>query len=413
MDKPDLVNLLALLVGDRVPDFTHFTEAIQNPEKADSGLKAIHALFGTLYPTGSQSIIAKLPEPAFLRMEAETAAFLADYLPRLEREVNKRGPIHDAELLRELVIHRFKVVAGECMAVCASAQEFEEELRWNIARFVCYDLSQHGWLSDSMVEELDAGFTLFVMRAKPWVDSAHEPAAMDDEGTNRVSSTAFEALPGRYAALARVAGRQGYQVGTITCKALSHLALKLRAEACKRAADGTETQSGQPARMESSSTEPDVTATTTKPVTTGRKRGPKGTTVSTELEVQAKENATQQPAASFDWDTVEIRFLSDERVQIRTGTNAETRNYAEFGFEDGRSGKPNRAWAMLRWLAEHDGAAKHGGEEKAWAKVEKRVEEIRRVLRAHFGTSDDPLPFIAGKGYQARFRIRSSPSYDS
>jgi len=413
MDEPDSPNPVELFLGARVPEFARFREAIQNPEKADSGLKAMLALVGTLYPVGA-SIIDKLSQPALMGIEAETAAYLADYRPKFEQEAHRSGPIHDAELLRELVIHQFSLVARECMGVCASAEEFEARLRWDIAWFVCISLSQYGWLSDSMMEELDAGFTLFVMRAEPWWIRP-ESAVMENEETSRVDTTASETLPGRYADFARVAGRRGYQVGTITCKALSHLALRLRAEALKQAAAGAFSKTDQsgaigPSGDKSNAGRAGPAVNAGKSEGNGRKRGPKG---STELEVQPKETAIQQPAASFDWDTVEIRFLSDERVQIRTGTNAETRNYAEFGFEDGRSGKPNRAWTMLRFLAEHDGAVKHAGEEKAWAKVEKRVEEIRRVLRAYFGTSDDPFPFVTGTGYRARFKMTSSRSYDS
>ena len=119
-------------------------------------------------------------------------------------------------------------------------------------------------------------------------------------------------------------------------------------------------------------------------------------------------------AVAATWDAIEISFLSDERVQIRTGAKSETRNYAEFGFADGRSGKANRAWEILRMLAEQGGtirdAAKAG---RTWPKVEKRMQEIRKVLRIHFGISADPIPFIKDTGYQARFKISCSPSYDT
>ena len=112
------------------------------------------------------------------------------------------------------------------------------------------------------------------------------------------------------------------------------------------------------------------------------------------------------------WETIEISFLSDERVQIRDGDKTETRNSTEFGFEDRRSGKPNRAWETLRALAEQGGiirdTAKTG---HTWAKVEKRIQEIRRVLRKHFGISADPIPFVEGAGYQAHFKINCRPSY--
>ena len=112
------------------------------------------------------------------------------------------------------------------------------------------------------------------------------------------------------------------------------------------------------------------------------------------------------------WETIEILFLSDERVQIRNGTNTETRNYAEFGFHDARNGKPNRAWETLRALAEQRGVirdATTAGQE--WPKVEKRIQEIRKVFRERFTISHDPIPFVAGAGYQACFKIGCSPSF--
>ena len=117
-------------------------------------------------------------------------------------------------------------------------------------------------------------------------------------------------------------------------------------------------------------------------------------------------------AGAATWGAVEIVFLSDKRVQIRNGTNSETLNYAEFGFEDGRTGNPNHAWETLCALAEQGGtiqdASKIGG---SWRKVEKRIQEIRKVLREHFLISADPIPFISGVGYKACFKIRCGPSF--
>jgi hypothetical protein len=114
------------------------------------------------------------------------------------------------------------------------------------------------------------------------------------------------------------------------------------------------------------------------------------------------------------WDAIEILFLSEERVQIRKGATTETRNYTEFGFEDGRSGKPNLAWKTLLALAAERGilrnAAKTG---QQWVDVEKRMQEIRKVLRKHFQISADPIPFVEGTGYQALFKISCRPSFDT
>jgi hypothetical protein len=119
-------------------------------------------------------------------------------------------------------------------------------------------------------------------------------------------------------------------------------------------------------------------------------------------------------AEAATWDAIEIRFLSDERVQIRNGATTETRNYTELGFEDGRNGKPNRAWEAFRVLATERGIIRDAGKTgRTWPKVEKRMQEIRKVLRKHFHISADPVPFVEGTGYQALFKINCRPSFDT
>jgi hypothetical protein len=116
------------------------------------------------------------------------------------------------------------------------------------------------------------------------------------------------------------------------------------------------------------------------------------------------------------WQGIEILFLSDERVQVRNGTNTETHNYAELGFADRRvrhgKPKPNQAWMTLRAMAELNGIVRDGAKtHAAWPKVEKRMQEIRKRLREHFGITADPIPFVEGTGYQACFKIGCSPSF--
>jgi hypothetical protein len=114
------------------------------------------------------------------------------------------------------------------------------------------------------------------------------------------------------------------------------------------------------------------------------------------------------------WGDIDLTFLSEERVQIRIGKELRTCNYSEFGFEDRRSGKPNRAWALLMALAKsRDGLQRSEWTEKRWPLVEKRIQEIRKVLREYFGLDDDPLPYAEGNGYRPRFRIRCGESFDS
>jgi hypothetical protein len=118
------------------------------------------------------------------------------------------------------------------------------------------------------------------------------------------------------------------------------------------------------------------------------------------------------------WQTIEISFLSDERVQIRRGTNTETFNYGELGFADLRvkrgKPKPNQAWITLRAMAQQNGIIPETAKASAaWPKIEKRVQEIRKALRKHVSITADPIPFVDGTGYQACFKIGCSPSFQT
>ncbi len=120
------------------------------------------------------------------------------------------------------------------------------------------------------------------------------------------------------------------------------------------------------------------------------------------------------------WEDLEIRFLSDLRVQITVGDQTETRNYAEMGFASEKNQKPVLAWTTLRKLAEAEGVMRIAGDSQQWAKVEKRMQELRRKLKRLFNLIDEPLPFTKKTrpqqdvfGYRARFNIRCGPSYES
>jgi len=124
----------------------------------------------------------------------------------------------------------------------------------------------------------------------------------------------------------------------------------------------------------------------------------------------SSENVADERAVA--WEDIKIEFLSDERIQVSAPNIAKTLNYAEFGFEDGRNEKPNQAWITLRSLAEQGGILRRPTiEGQKWSDIEKRVQEIRRVFRTHFGVAGDPLPFVKHIGYQAQFKIGCSQSY--
>jgi hypothetical protein len=129
---------------------------------------------------------------------------------------------------------------------------------------------------------------------------------------------------------------------------------------------------------------------------------------------QKQDNAEQQPElAPKSWQELEIAFLSDERVEICCGgTNRQTYNYAELGFQDRRNEKPNRAWVMLREIAEKKGTIPRPSPGKDRAKIQKRMEEIREKLLGRFNIEADPIPFN-GNTYQASFKISCRASFET
>jgi hypothetical protein len=115
------------------------------------------------------------------------------------------------------------------------------------------------------------------------------------------------------------------------------------------------------------------------------------------------------------WEDIEIRFLSEERVQIFVnGRPGDTKNFAEMGFEDhrGKGGKPRQAWHLLKVLSANDGIfpvrgiSGHQG-------IQKRAQELRDSLSKHFRIAGDPLPFVEGIGYKTRCKISRSPAYQT
>jgi hypothetical protein len=141
---------------------------------------------------------------------------------------------------------------------------------------------------------------------------------------------------------------------------------------------------------------------------------PEAETTEDSPQTSVRDGDTADRRTAADWNAIEISFLSDERVQIRNGTKTETCNYGELGFADRRNGKPNQAWLTLRALAQTRGIIRDAATTgRSWPKVEKRIQEIRKALRNHFGISTDPVPFVEGTGYQACFKIGCSASFDT
>jgi hypothetical protein len=119
------------------------------------------------------SVITRLAPEALHRIESEMEKLTAAFIPQFQSQAGK-SLRKDAELLSELVSREYETVAGECLPVCESPEEFETELWAGINQYVKYAVDKIPILTDSMREELDAGFTFFVMRANPWMSILKE-----------------------------------------------------------------------------------------------------------------------------------------------------------------------------------------------------------------------------------------------
>jgi hypothetical protein len=148
---------------------------------------------------------------------------------------------------------------------------------------------------------------------------------------------------------------------------------------------------------------------------------PKDTSIHN-VSVQSRSSLPATERCPATWQDVRLEFISDHSVQVTVNAKTYPKNYAEMGFADRRKGTPTLAWQILRRLAESDGTISKTAP-KDWSKMEKRMQEIRRTLHAHFfresfdiPPDSDPLPFLKeGKtsGYHAVFRIGTRPSYDT
>lgn len=130
-------------------------------------------------------------------------------------------------------------------------------------------------------------------------------------------------------------------------------------------------------------------------------------------EAGPKEPTTLKPPSPARWEDIEIRFTSEQRVQVFVcGKPSQTLNYADMDFEDrrGGGGKPTRAWSFLLEVAQRQGmypADRVFGDQT----IQKRAQEVRDRLEALFHVDGDPLPFVPGTGYKSRFSVRLSPSF--
>lgn len=113
------------------------------------------------------------------------------------------------------------------------------------------------------------------------------------------------------------------------------------------------------------------------------------------------------------WDSVIIRFITADTVDIRAGGfPVGVKHYEELGFANKKTGGTDPLWGQLKYLAKVNGelssdalAAEDG------ARFKKDISRLRARLKTGFGIVSDPfLPYYKSESFRTRFVISGTPS---
>jgi hypothetical protein len=114
-----------------------------------------------------------------------------------------------------------------------------------------------------------------------------------------------------------------------------------------------------------------------------------------------------------NWDELEIRFLSDHRIQYSIAGKAKTLNYGDIGFVDNRTGNPNLSWKMLLNFAQGGGIwpvpVRNSSEFERQTKI---VQRLGAALKKYFGLSTNPISKDTAHNYRCAFKIGCAPSFE-
>ena len=111
--------------------------------------------------------------------------------------------------------------------------------------------------------------------------------------------------------------------------------------------------------------------------------------------------------AGTDWESIVVRVVDDEHVQVVVGRRIEVRSFRDLGMVDARRREPtpNATWAFLLALA-HAGGSMTWRDDAADDNNRKRVSELRDALKAALKLHDDPFhPYATGRGWAPRFAL--------
>lgn len=106
------------------------------------------------------------------------------------------------------------------------------------------------------------------------------------------------------------------------------------------------------------------------------------------------------------WESLSIKFLDGHLVKVSyPGMKSRKFDYKDMGFMNTKTNKPDMKWALLRIMAEHDGALTKSNWNKKFGRNVKY--ELNEGLKKFFGMNSNPIPHYTKKsGYQALFLLK-------
>lgn len=113
-------------------------------------------------------------------------------------------------------------------------------------------------------------------------------------------------------------------------------------------------------------------------------------------EIQDKKTPSINLPENTKWEDITIRFMDDDNVEISVkGRTFCTTNFAEMGFENAKTGRPDYQWDILKLMALQKGEFswkdKTSDSIKDRFKYKKRKQKLKDALKKHFQLSESPF----------------------
>jgi hypothetical protein len=107
------------------------------------------------------------------------------------------------------------------------------------------------------------------------------------------------------------------------------------------------------------------------------------------------------------WESITIKFIDGENIQIVTDTGSYKAHYSEMGLKDGRTLSPNQQWVFLKLLSTHNGETSIKAQDFN-PKIKKQKQLLADSLKKYFGLDSDPFyPYKKEKIYRIKINLIS------